>query len=128
MVSNSIGRDRLVGAEAARRRSRAVGFLLQVCIIVLPQRLSVLSPSLEPLSFEVGNAAPADTGALLPEALTAPARLTKHPIRDKGKSFPPQVGVMSRSHEHALYFCALSSDGGRLPAFTCTPTFPSRMC
>eukprot|EP00903_Cladosiphon_okamuranus_P014428 g13389.t1 len=29
VVSNSIGRDGLVGAEAARRRSRAVGFLLQ---------------------------------------------------------------------------------------------------
>ena len=33
VVSNSIGRDGLVGAEAARRRSRAVGFLLQVCFV-----------------------------------------------------------------------------------------------
>lgn len=32
VVSNSIGRDGLVGAESARRRSRAVGFILQVGI------------------------------------------------------------------------------------------------
>lgn len=30
VVSNYIGRDGLVGAEAAQRRSRAVGYLLEV--------------------------------------------------------------------------------------------------
>lgn len=49
VVSNSIGRDRLVGAEASRRRSRAVGFLLQVCTMLLPRE------RLECLFCEVGN-------------------------------------------------------------------------
>lgn len=48
MVSNSIGRDGLVGAEAARRRSSAVGFLLQVCVVCYRKRERV---RLDPLAL-----------------------------------------------------------------------------
>lgn len=46
VVSNSIGRDGLVGAAAAQRRSRAVAFLLQVLLYRTRQTVTVAAPRL----------------------------------------------------------------------------------